>query len=61
MSRLRPIVTGSTTCGRYQYGALLRPWRNKRAAFQRGACFEASYQKQNELTKRHTKETAADH
>eukprot|EP00965_Chrysotila_dentata_P104507 3451329-Pleurochrysis_carterae.AAC.1 len=27
MSRLRPIVTGGTTCGRHQYGALLRPWR----------------------------------
>eukprot|EP00965_Chrysotila_dentata_P159904 5281817-Pleurochrysis_carterae.AAC.1 len=28
MSRLRPIVTGGTTCGRHQYGdAPLRPWR----------------------------------
>eukprot|EP00965_Chrysotila_dentata_P259960 6213740-Pleurochrysis_carterae.AAC.4 len=31
------------------------------AARQRGACFEASHQRQNELTKQHTKQTAADH
>eukprot|EP00965_Chrysotila_dentata_P134187 4437462-Pleurochrysis_carterae.AAC.1 len=31
------------------------------AARQRGACFEASYQRQNKLTKQHTKQTAADH
>eukprot|EP00959_Pyramimonas_sp_CCMP1952_P282253 5899458-Pyramimonas_sp.AAC.2 len=61
MSRLRPIVTGGTTCGRHQYGAPLRPWRYERAARQRGACFEASYQRQNELTKQHTKQTAAEH
>eukprot|EP00965_Chrysotila_dentata_P179864 5938681-Pleurochrysis_carterae.AAC.1 len=30
------------------------------AAHQRGACFEASYQRKNELTKQHTKQTAAD-
>eukprot|EP00965_Chrysotila_dentata_P256737 6212647-Pleurochrysis_carterae.AAC.2 len=30
------------------------------AARQRGACLEASYQRQNELTKQHTKLTAAD-
>eukprot|EP00965_Chrysotila_dentata_P263469 6214837-Pleurochrysis_carterae.AAC.2 len=30
------------------------------AARQSGACFEASYQRQNELTKQHTKQTAAD-
>eukprot|EP00965_Chrysotila_dentata_P013711 454003-Pleurochrysis_carterae.AAC.2 len=29
------------------------------AARQRCACFEASYQRQNELTKQHTKQTAA--
>eukprot|EP00965_Chrysotila_dentata_P241217 6204150-Pleurochrysis_carterae.AAC.6 len=28
-------------CGRHQYDAPLRPWRYKRAACQRGACFEA--------------------
>eukprot|EP00965_Chrysotila_dentata_P106122 3505216-Pleurochrysis_carterae.AAC.1 len=27
MSRLRPIVTGGTTCGRHEYGAPLRPQR----------------------------------
>eukprot|EP00965_Chrysotila_dentata_P254961 6212048-Pleurochrysis_carterae.AAC.7 len=31
------------------------------AARQRGACFEASYQRQNELTKQHTKQIAAEH
>eukprot|EP00965_Chrysotila_dentata_P063440 2102887-Pleurochrysis_carterae.AAC.1 len=31
------------------------------AARQRVACFEASYQRQNGLTKQHTKQTAADH
>eukprot|EP00965_Chrysotila_dentata_P090377 2982133-Pleurochrysis_carterae.AAC.1 len=64
MSRLRPIVTGGTTCRRHQYvqfGAPLQPWRYERAARQRGACFEASYQGQNELTKQHTKQTVADH
>eukprot|EP00965_Chrysotila_dentata_P201333 6180511-Pleurochrysis_carterae.AAC.2 len=30
------------------------------AARQRGACFKASYQRQNELTKQHTEQTAAD-
>eukprot|EP00965_Chrysotila_dentata_P145217 4796515-Pleurochrysis_carterae.AAC.3 len=30
------------------------------AAPQRGACFEASYQRQNELTEEHTKPTVAD-
>eukprot|EP00965_Chrysotila_dentata_P219997 6191494-Pleurochrysis_carterae.AAC.1 len=30
------------------------------AARQRGACFAASYQRQNELTKQHTKQIAAD-
>eukprot|EP00965_Chrysotila_dentata_P048494 1608679-Pleurochrysis_carterae.AAC.2 len=30
------------------------------AARQRGTCFEASYQRQNKLTKQHTKQTAAD-
>eukprot|EP00965_Chrysotila_dentata_P150600 4975266-Pleurochrysis_carterae.AAC.1 len=29
------------------------------AAHQRGACFEASYQRQIKLTKQHTKQTAA--
>eukprot|EP00965_Chrysotila_dentata_P104936 3465940-Pleurochrysis_carterae.AAC.2 len=29
------------------------------AAHQGGACFEASYQRQNELTKQHAKQTAA--
>eukprot|EP00965_Chrysotila_dentata_P255102 6212101-Pleurochrysis_carterae.AAC.2 len=47
-------------CGRHQNGAPLRPWRYERAARQRGACFEASYQRQNGLTKQHTKQTAAD-
>eukprot|EP00965_Chrysotila_dentata_P025324 841736-Pleurochrysis_carterae.AAC.1 len=28
MPRLRPIVTGGTTCKRHQYGAPLRPWRH---------------------------------
>eukprot|EP00965_Chrysotila_dentata_P052641 1746868-Pleurochrysis_carterae.AAC.1 len=48
-------------CGRHQYSAQLRPWRYERAARQHGACFEASYQRQNELTKQHTKQTAADY
>eukprot|EP00965_Chrysotila_dentata_P066364 2197120-Pleurochrysis_carterae.AAC.1 len=61
MSRLRPIVTGGTTSGRHQCGAPLRPWRYDRAARQRGARFEASYLRQNELTKQPTKQTAADH
>eukprot|EP00965_Chrysotila_dentata_P103499 3416320-Pleurochrysis_carterae.AAC.3 len=61
MSRLRPIVTGGTTCGRHQDDAPLRPWRYERATHQRGACFEASYQRHNELTKQHTNTTAADH
>eukprot|EP00965_Chrysotila_dentata_P173230 5718043-Pleurochrysis_carterae.AAC.2 len=30
------------------------------AARQRSACFEASYRRQNELTKQYTKQTAAD-
>eukprot|EP00965_Chrysotila_dentata_P090622 2991461-Pleurochrysis_carterae.AAC.1 len=46
---------------RQQYGAPLRPRRYERAARQRGACFEAAYQRHNELTKRHTKQTAAEH
>eukprot|EP00965_Chrysotila_dentata_P063706 2111059-Pleurochrysis_carterae.AAC.2 len=29
MSRLRPIITGGTTCGRHQYGAPLRPRRRE--------------------------------
>eukprot|EP00965_Chrysotila_dentata_P111837 3698721-Pleurochrysis_carterae.AAC.1 len=41
MPRLGPIVTESTTCGRHQYGAALRPRRYEHAARQRGACFEA--------------------
>eukprot|EP00965_Chrysotila_dentata_P151444 5005035-Pleurochrysis_carterae.AAC.1 len=43
ISRLRPIVTGGTTCGRHQYDrdAPLRPWRYERAARQQGARFEA--------------------
>eukprot|EP00965_Chrysotila_dentata_P260671 6213995-Pleurochrysis_carterae.AAC.1 len=41
MSRLRPIATGGTACGRHQYGAPLRPWRYERVARQRGAWFEA--------------------
>eukprot|EP00965_Chrysotila_dentata_P061510 2036601-Pleurochrysis_carterae.AAC.1 len=31
------------------------------AARKRGACFEASYQRQNELTKQHSRQIAADH
>ena len=54
-------LTGGTTCWRHQYGAPLRSWRYERAARQRVACFEASYQRQNELTKQDTKQTAADH
>eukprot|EP00965_Chrysotila_dentata_P027335 908148-Pleurochrysis_carterae.AAC.1 len=57
MPRLRPIVTGGTTCGIHQYGAQLRPWRYERFARQSGACFEALHQRQNELTKQHTKQT----
>eukprot|EP00965_Chrysotila_dentata_P139564 4614174-Pleurochrysis_carterae.AAC.1 len=30
------------------------------AASQRGACFESSYQRRNEITKQYTKRTAAD-
>eukprot|EP00965_Chrysotila_dentata_P183403 6056435-Pleurochrysis_carterae.AAC.1 len=55
MSRLRPIDTGGTTCGRLQYGEPLRPWRYECAARERGACFEASHQRRNELTKQHSK------
>eukprot|EP00965_Chrysotila_dentata_P143158 4730147-Pleurochrysis_carterae.AAC.2 len=60
MSSLRPIITGGTTCERHQYGAPLRLWRYERSARQRGAWFEALYQRQNELTKQHTKQSAAD-
>eukprot|EP00965_Chrysotila_dentata_P054376 1804064-Pleurochrysis_carterae.AAC.1 len=61
MSRLSPIVTGSTTCGRHQYGAPLPTVVTLRvAARQRGACFEALYLRQNELSKYHTKQNDAD-
>eukprot|EP00965_Chrysotila_dentata_P194471 6176389-Pleurochrysis_carterae.AAC.1 len=50
------VIMALRFCGRHQYGAPLRGWRYERAARQRGAClFEASYQRQNELTKQHTK------
>eukprot|EP00965_Chrysotila_dentata_P236239 6201207-Pleurochrysis_carterae.AAC.1 len=62
MLRLRPIITGGTTYGRHQQGAPLRQWRYKslRVSGQRVACFEASFQSQNELRKQHTKQTAVD-
>eukprot|EP00965_Chrysotila_dentata_P176726 5836661-Pleurochrysis_carterae.AAC.1 len=63
MSRLRPIVTGGTTCGRHQYGAPLRPWRYELlrvSAVRASRLLEASYPRPNELTKQHTEQTAAD-
>eukprot|EP00965_Chrysotila_dentata_P214465 6188198-Pleurochrysis_carterae.AAC.2 len=51
LSIARPKALGTcrapSMCGRHQYGAPLRPWRCKRAARQRGACFVASYQRMN--------------
>eukprot|EP00965_Chrysotila_dentata_P214151 6188055-Pleurochrysis_carterae.AAC.4 len=55
-----PWCVSAQGCGRHQYGALLRPWRYELTARQRCACFEALHQRQNELTKQHTKETAVD-
>eukprot|EP00965_Chrysotila_dentata_P026661 883905-Pleurochrysis_carterae.AAC.1 len=58
MLRLRPIVTGGTTCGRQQYGATLRPWRVESL---RVSAVRASRLRIRDrlLTRQHTKETAA--
>eukprot|EP00965_Chrysotila_dentata_P017237 572214-Pleurochrysis_carterae.AAC.1 len=49
------------SCRRHQYGTPLRPWRYEALRpRQRGACFEALYQRKTELTKRHAKQSVAD-